>query len=58
MLNFHPEKSKYMRIRTEKDIGVVINGKLSLSEHITEKVNKANRIFGVIRYLLASYRSF
>ncbi|KAG7175949.1 putative CENP-B N-terminal DNA-binding domain-containing protein 9, partial [Homarus americanus] len=63
MLNFHPEKSKYMRIgRTkvadqgyhmyttikkttvEKDIGVVIDNKPTFSDHLAEKINKANKI--------------
>ncbi|KAG7170129.1 putative Endonuclease-reverse transcriptase-containing protein 9, partial [Homarus americanus] len=63
MLNFHPEKSKYMRIgRTkvadhgyhmyttikkttvEKNIGVVIDDKLTFSDHLAEKINKAAKI--------------
>ena len=34
---------------SEKDIGVVIDSKLSFEDHIVEKVNKANIILGVIR---------
>lgn len=68
LLNFHPEKSRHMRIgrtdvedrdytmygnikktRVEKDIGVVIDDKLKFSDHLAEKVNKANRIVGLIR---------
>lgn len=33
----------------EKDIGVVLDSKLSFDKHINEKVNKANSIVGVIR---------
>lgn len=33
----------------EKDIGVVIDDKLTFEKHITQKVNKANSIVGVIR---------
>ena len=33
----------------EKDIGVVIDSKLSFENHINKKVNKANSIMGVIR---------
>ena len=33
----------------EKDVGVTIDNKLSFDIHITEKVNKANSIVGVIR---------
>ena len=32
----------------EKDIGVVIDTKLSFEEHIAQKVKKANGIMGVI----------
>ena len=35
--------------KSEKDIGVVIDSKLSFENHINEKVNKANSIMGVIR---------
>lgn len=68
MLNFHPDKSKHMRIgrshvgvrdytmqgpinntKKEKDIGVVIDDRLTFSEHLAEKINKANSILGVIR---------
>jgi hypothetical protein len=33
----------------EKDVGVTIDNKLTFEKHITEKVNKANSILGVIR---------
>jgi hypothetical protein len=33
----------------EKDVGVTIDNKLSFDKHITEKVNKAKCIIGVIR---------
>ena len=35
--------------KAEKDIGVIIDNKLSFEDHINEKVNKANSILGVIR---------
>ena len=35
--------------KEEKDIGVVIDDKLTLNQHINEKVNKVNYILGVIR---------
>lgn len=35
--------------RSEKDIGVVMDDKLTFSEHLAEKINKANRIVGMIR---------
>ena len=34
--------------KEEKDIGVVIDDKLSFDQHINEKVNKVNSILGVI----------
>ncbi|XP_050704335.1 uncharacterized protein LOC126989767 [Eriocheir sinensis] len=68
LMNFHPDKSKHMRIgqseiedkvynmyskinktRVEKDIGVVIDNKLMFSDHLAEKINKANKIVGLIR---------
>ena len=33
----------------EKDIGVVIDNKLTFNQHISEKINKANSIMGVLR---------
>ena len=38
-----------MQISSEKDLGVVIDNKLSFEKHIVEKVNKVNSIMGVIR---------
>jgi hypothetical protein len=32
----------------EKDIGVVIDNKLTFNQHISEKINKANSIIGVL----------
>ena len=33
----------------EKDIGVLVDRNLSFSKHITQKVNKANSIMGLVR---------
>ena len=33
----------------EKDLGVIMDSELTFSEHITEKVNKANSLVGIIR---------
>ena len=33
----------------EKDVGVIIDNKHSFEKHISEKVNKANSVMGVIR---------
>ena len=34
---------------SEKDVGVIIDNKLSFSMHIAEKVNKVNSVVGTIR---------
>ena len=36
-------------VESEKDIGVVIDNKLTFNQHISEKINKANSIMGVFR---------
>lgn len=33
----------------EKDIGVIIDNRLAFSDHLAEKINKANKIVGIIR---------
>ena len=33
----------------EKDLGVIVDSELTFAEHITEKVNKANSLVGIIR---------
>ena len=43
------ELNPVMKTREEKDIGVIIDDKLSFEKHISEKVNTANSIMGVIR---------
>ena len=37
------------QVDNEKDIGVIIDNKLSFSDHLAEKINKANKMVGVIR---------
>lgn len=44
-LGGHPVEST----TTEKDIGVTIDSDLNFNTHITNQVNKANRVMGVIR---------
>ena len=41
-------------VNSEKDIGIIIDNKLKFSDHITEKVNKANRMIGLIRRTFAT----
>ena len=44
------DESCFLEIVTqEKDIGVIIDNKLSFENHIINKVNKANSIMGIIR---------
>ena len=35
-------------VESEKDIGVIIDDKLTFNQHISEKINKANSIIGVL----------
>ena len=36
-------------VESKKDIRVVIDNKLTFNQHISEKINKANSIMGVLR---------
>ena len=40
-------------VSSEKDIGVVINTKLSFLDHLAEKINKVTKIVGLIRRTFA-----
>ena len=40
---------KMDKVNSEKDIGVVVDDQLEFSEHLAEKINKANRLVGLIR---------
>ena len=40
-------KTQIERVKSEKDLGVIIDEKLKFHEHITQKVNKANRTLGL-----------
>lgn len=41
-------------VNSEKDIGVVIDNKLNFSDHLAEKINKANKMVGLIRRTFVS----
>ncbi|KAK3089125.1 hypothetical protein FSP39_001036 [Pinctada imbricata] len=43
------------QVKEEKDIGVIIDEKLSFDQHISEKVKKANSMFGVIRRIFQHF---
>lgn len=42
------EKIEIERVKSEKDLGVIMDNKLNFREHITKKVNIANRNLGII----------
>ncbi|XP_053395748.1 uncharacterized protein LOC128555936 [Mercenaria mercenaria] len=44
-----PDSKLMEKSSAEKDIGVVIDDKLSFSQHLVEKVNKANSVLGAMR---------
>ena len=46
--SLHPDIPCMDRTSSEKDVGVVIDDKLSFEKHIIEKVNKANSILGIM----------
>ena len=35
--------------KSERDLGVITDSELNFSEHITQQINKANKIMGIIR---------
>ena len=43
------EETVIEKTNQEKDLGVLIDGRLTFEDHIQDKVNKANRIMGMIR---------
>ena len=47
-------KLKY--IEYEKGIEVIIDDKLKLTEHMAEKINRANRIMGTTRRIIQKFR--
>ena len=48
----YTEKDLILQVEVEKDLGIYFDSKLSFREHITKKVNIANRNLGCI------FRSF
>jgi hypothetical protein len=48
-LDMNGKEYKLKPVEEEKDIGVVIDTQLNFETHISQKVNKANSIFGLIR---------
>ena len=48
-------RTEFQKVKAEKDLGVIIDDKLKFREHITQKVNIANRNLGLI-FRTFSYR--
>ena len=48
-INYELKNERIMTVDHEKDVGVTIESDLSFDKHISEKVNKANRMFAMIR---------
>ena len=44
-------------VNEEKDLGITIDKKLSFSKHVTNQVNKANKILGAIKHTFANIDS-
>ena len=49
MLDLNNERCPLTDTETEKDLGVLIDNRLSFTDHVTAQVNKANRALGALR---------
>jgi hypothetical protein len=50
MLNYDTNIStEVSHTKSEKDLGVLVDNQLTFTEHVTNQVNKANRLLGLIR---------
>ena len=47
--NYKLQGQKLQKVQEEKDIGVAIDDQLSFESHMSEKVNKAICMFGLLR---------
>ena len=47
-MNSGQEQYEIERVSSERDLGVIMDKALNFSEHISSKINKANRILGLI----------
>ena len=47
--NYTLQRQQLDKVQEEKDIGVIIDDKLSFESHMSEKINKATSIFGLLR---------
>ena len=48
-LNYENNSSELTKSESEKDLGVTIDADLDFDTHINNKINTANKIFGIIR---------
>ena len=48
-INYTLKDQKLQKVMEEKDIGVIIDDQLEFESHISEKINKANKMFGLLR---------
>ena len=46
------------KVANEKDLGVIIDSKLTVRDHITSKVNLANRNLGIIMEYAKKLRTY
>ena len=46
--NYTLKDQKLQKVMEEMDIGVTIDDQLEFESHISEKINKANKIFGLL----------
>ena len=47
-INYTLKDQKLQKVMEEKDIGVIIDDQLEFESHISEKINKANKMFGLL----------
>ena len=47
--NYYMNQIKIENVEFEKDIGVIFDNELEFDRHITEKINKAHSIYGMLR---------
>ena len=48
-VNYTLKNNSLQKVKEEKDIGVIIDDQLDFESHISEKINKATKMFGLLR---------
>ena len=46
--NYTLKDQELQKVMEEKDIGVTIDDQLEFESHVSEKINKANKMFGLL----------